>query len=96
MNSTGKDLYRTYDPKFTTYRGDGMGRDAYIMHNDGGLINATQFPKGLGPKNPWQQSPVLVGPKVYGKLVRPIPSMYYPPDGTGRDTYIITDNGGTT
>jgi len=36
-NSNCRDLYRTYDPKFTTYRGDGMGRDTYILHNDGGL-----------------------------------------------------------
>lgn len=29
-------------------------------------------------------------------MVRPIPATYYPPNGTGRDTYIIDDNGGTS
>ena len=50
----------------------------------------------MAPKNTWNNSPGKYGTKVYGKLVRPIPAMYYPPDGTGRDTYIISDNGGTT
>lgn len=33
---------------------------------------------------------------IFGKMVKPIPATYYPPDGTGRDTYIIDDNGGTS
>lgn len=28
------------------------------------------------------------------KLVKPFQNVYYPPDGTGRDTYIIKNNGG--
>ena len=32
---------------------------------------------------------------VFGKMVKQNPATYYPPDGTGRDTYVIDDNGGT-
>ena len=30
-------LNRTYHPKYTTYTGDGNGRDHYIVFNNGGL-----------------------------------------------------------
>lgn len=30
-------LQRTMDAKFTTYRGDGSGRDTYIINSDGGF-----------------------------------------------------------
>ena len=36
--STTTELYRTHDPKFTTYRGDGSGRDTYVIFEDGGLM----------------------------------------------------------
>ena len=42
-------LYRTQDPKFTTYGGDGSGRDTYIIFSDGGLQPEPQL-KGLGAK----------------------------------------------
>ena len=32
---------------------------------------------------------------VFGALVKPTQAIYYPPDGSGRDNYIITTNGGT-
>jgi len=38
MNTSVKvGLYRTDHPKFTTYRGDGSGRDTYVIFDDGGL-----------------------------------------------------------
>ena len=43
-------LNRTEHVKFTTYMGDGSGRDGYIILNDGGLIPAPTF-KGMAPKN---------------------------------------------
>jgi hypothetical protein len=33
----GKSIERTEHIKFTTYHGDGSGRDSYIILNDGGL-----------------------------------------------------------
>ena len=35
--STWTSIQRTMDPKFTTYRGDGTGRDTYIINSDGGF-----------------------------------------------------------
>lgn len=94
-NSVNHDLYRTFDPKHPNYQPYGCGRDMFIIHNDGGFIHNTPFPKGQGPKNPWK-NPGLKGEQmVFGKLVNDAPSIYYPPDGSGRDTYIITNNGGT-
>jgi len=34
-------------------------------------------------------------PFVFESLVRPPQRIYYAPDGSGRDTYIIDTNGGT-
>ena len=31
-------IARTYDPKYTTYRGDGQGRDSYVFMGNGGLV----------------------------------------------------------
>ena len=39
-------MNRTFDPKYATYRGDGMGRDTYITTGNGGLIS-----KGGQPRN---------------------------------------------
>ena len=36
--STTQELYRTFDAKFTTYRGDGSGRDTYVIFEDGGMM----------------------------------------------------------
>ena len=30
-------LYRTFDPKFTWYKSDGVGRDSYILYPNGGF-----------------------------------------------------------
>jgi hypothetical protein len=96
MNKTVQhDLYRTFDPKHPNYQPFGCGRDMFIIHNDGGFIQTTAFPKGAGAKNHWKNSNVIDGPRVYGKLANEAPSIYYPPDGSGRDTYIITNNGGS-
>lgn len=47
--NTNFSLYRTLDPKFTTYQGDGSGRDSYIIFSDGGL-QPEPGRKGLAPK----------------------------------------------
>ncbi len=36
--SASNSLYRTFDPKYTTYMGDGAGRDTYISHINGGFL----------------------------------------------------------
>ena len=42
-------LKRTEHIKFTTYQGDGSGRDSYIIFNDGGLIPAPNY-QGMAAK----------------------------------------------
>lgn len=32
-------LYRSFNPKYTTYLSDGMGWDTYILKHNGGLCN---------------------------------------------------------
>lgn len=49
-------LYRTFDPKYTHFMASGSGRDTFIAQNNGGLMVADNFPKQVGPKNPWKQS----------------------------------------
>jgi hypothetical protein len=35
--SMDRQLGRTFNPKYTHYMGDGQGRDAFIIYNNGGL-----------------------------------------------------------
>lgn len=79
-------LNRTNYPKYTTYWGDGNGRDQYVVFNNGGLHDLRDFkgPQGtngfnLGPNLPYHG----VTPK------KDASAFDYVPDGTGRDTYII-------
>lgn len=92
--NTNFTLYRTNDPKFTTYQGDGSGRDTYIVLNDGGL-QPDPMRKGLNNDARFNLSSKAASPKAFGFLLKPSQRIYYPPNGSGRDTYIIDDNGGT-
>jgi hypothetical protein len=40
-------LNRTFNPKFTTYGGDGQGRDGYIIFNNGGLNELRDYKGSL-------------------------------------------------
>ena len=93
--STLLPLYRTDHQKFSTYRGDNTGRDTYIIMSDGGF-QPEPFRKGYKGKDAYNTSgKVKFSSSVSGKLLKPMGSVYYPPNGTGRDTYIIKNNGGT-
>ena len=87
-------LKRTEHMKFTTYQGDGSGRDSYIIMNDGGLIPQPQY-HGIGAKCDYLAKTHLSASKVSQVLCKPQQSVYYPPDGTGRDGYVIKNHGGT-
>ena len=51
MNTSAlSDLYRTDHPKFTTYRGDGSGRDCHVIFQNGGL-NPNEIRKLFSEKN---------------------------------------------
>ena len=55
------ELYRTNDPKFTTYQGDGSGRDTYIVYDDGGFL-APRRRGSLNFRDTYNQS-VRAGPR---------------------------------
>lgn len=37
MVDSSATIYRTYNPKYVTYTGDGSGRDTYVTLANGGL-----------------------------------------------------------
>ena len=51
--------------------------------------------KGLAPRQDFQPGSKVPKPFVFESLVRPAQRIYYAPDGSERDTYIIDTNGGT-
>ena len=88
------------NPTYTHYMSDGNGRDSYILINNGGLtISRVNQPDST---NDYFNCSVKKGlvkhdSAFYGSnrsLAKDPPPFYYPPDGTGRDFYIIKNNGG--
>jgi hypothetical protein len=79
-------MARTNYPKYASYTGDGSGRDAYVILNNGGLTSVSKanmmFRKQSQPKyhNPAPQKHAT--------------SITYISDGTGRDSYVISNSGG--
>ena len=80
------------------YVSDNTGRDTYIMTNQGGLTVTNQI--GVGAIQPSRINAVhrdnrRVSPTFPSALDSQKP-MFYRPDGQGRDTYILSGNGGFT
>ena len=84
----GKDLFKSQ------YVNNGTGRDSYIYNNNGGFNAAYSPAKGLslgtnmyvGKSQAGQRSDIY--PRFGGKQIN------YNHDGTGRDGYISSSNGG--
>ena len=94
-NPTLASLQRTFYPKHTTYWGDGTGRDQQTIMNNGGLTPIDKT--GLGHQGVHLQR----YNRPQGKEVRSrspahkdAPTFYYQSDGSGRDSYVLMDNGG--
>lgn len=82
-STTEAGISRTHNPTYASYLGDGSGRDAYIILDNGGLTkemkpSMMQKPKGF-------RSPRDMRPMVS----KPTASFNYKSDGTGRDSYVI-------
>ena len=88
-------LQRTFYPKHLSYFGDGTGRDVQIIMNNGTLnaidkvgmmshhgVQLKQYPSPQGP------------PKPTPSPAKDATTFYYQSDGTGRDTYVLKNNGG--
>lgn len=85
-------------PGYTQYRGDGSGRDSYILVGNAGLVKPESFKNvapQLGYKPVPDRSTMFSGPvrKFHGALKEPTVWKYFG-DGTGRDSYVVKDSGG--
>ena len=88
-------MQRTFYPKHVNYFGDGSGRDLQVIYNNGTLNSVNK--RGMMAHHG-------VHLKKYNNSngpVKPTPSpvkepmtFYYQSDGTGRDSYVLSNNGG--
>ena len=79
--SNDKLTFKTISSKFTHYLPDGLGRDSYIMGNNGGLLKNVHF----GSKKEAFNVP-RTG-HLYN-IKKEASSVKYRSDGTGRDSYV--------
>lgn len=97
-NPTFASMQRTFYPKHVLYFGNGTGRDMQILCNNGGLEKLdrtnlchngvhlkTQNPSNFSPRQTNRGAPGFKEP----------PTFTYLSDGSGRDSYILKNNGGS-
>jgi hypothetical protein len=80
-------LYRTSRTNFNKYIPDGLGRDKYISYNNGGHWQSTQY--SISPKESFEYSKY----NNFHSLFHLAAPFKYRSDGSGRDSYILFDNG---
>ena len=80
-------LYRTARPRFTLYSPDGLGRDRYIIYNNGGFWKTNEYK--ISPKPNYEY------PKYnnFHTLFHMAAPFKYYSDGSGRDSYVLRDTG---
>ena len=80
-------LYRTARPRFTLYSPDGLGRDRYIIYNNGGFWKTNEYK--ISPKANYEY------PKYnnFHTLFHMAAPFKYYSDGSGRDSYVLRDTG---
>ena len=83
-------INRTENIKYTTYWGDGSGRDGHIVFANGGLHDLRNY-QGSKPRHPFDH---MKGAHRRVSQPRKEETAFdYVPDGTGRDSYIIFNYG---
>lgn len=87
-------MQRTFNPTYHRYYGNGTGRDHQIIEYDGGLTSNQKG--GLGNTGVHLQR---YNTSVTRRRISPSPNKdpsthYYQSDGSGRDSYVLMDNGG--
>jgi hypothetical protein len=82
-------LHRENTPFWYNYMGDGQGRDNYIIFNNGGL-NEQRMYHG-SQTNGWKAA--MVPRSMASQPHKEATAFDYPPDGSGRDLYIIRNYG---
>lgn len=96
-------IYRTENLVRPTYYGNGHGRETYILSNGAGLrVDPDMW--GCGRKPGWD---INVQKSSHSKMYNGLRNngtgynkkspacVNYVSDGTGRDSYVISNNGGT-
>jgi hypothetical protein len=73
------------------YRSNGSGRDGYIHFNNGGMTAQYQPSKGQEPSGRFL--PKISPNRGMGDVAKPVG---YRSDGSGRDHYVTSSNGGFT
>lgn len=86
-------MQRTCNPTYSRYYGNGTGRDHQIIEFDGGL---TTNPKNsLGNTGVhMQRYSTSVTRRISPTPHKGASTFYYQSDGSGRDGYVLMDNGG--
>lgn len=79
---------RTVKTNVVLYKADGMGRDGFITYNDAGFWK--EHIKEVKPEIKYGRKPF----PCFKSLKNIPPSWKYHSDGTGRDTYILSNFGG--
>lgn len=85
-------LNRTENIKYTTYTGDGSGRDGYVVFANGGLHELRNY-RGSNPCNTFKQNPLHAHNRNSPIPNKDATAVDYIPDGNGRDSYIIRNYG---
>ena len=92
-------IYRTHHEKYTTYWGDGTGRDSYAVVGNAGLRKPESY-VNTPPRTGYQPkerttSTMYAGPhKAFFGAGKEATVLRYFGDGSGRDSYVIKESGG--
>lgn len=86
-------LQRTFYPKHCHYFGSGGGRDAFIILNNGGF-NKVDKPNLGNTGVHLKQYHSSVTKRNLPTPHKDATTFYYQSDGSGRDSYVLKDNGG--
>lgn len=92
-------IYRTHHEKYTTYWGDGSGRDSYAIVGNAGLRKPEAYVNSA-PRTGYQPkerttSTMYAGPlKSFSGYGKDATVLRYFGDGSGRDSYVINESGG--
>ena len=92
-NSTLAGLQRTFYPKYISYFGNGTGRDCHVIKNNGGMCKVDKEALGHAGVHLRQYNSTVTRRQMSSPR-KEASTFYYQSDGSGRDTYVLKDNGG--
>lgn len=87
-------MQRTHYPKYVSYFGNGSGRDQQVIINNGGLTKSDKGCLGNQGYHFARYNSNVSKRPLPGPANKPCPTFYYKSDGSGRDSYVLMDNGG--